>query len=108
MKVFSVLIMALICVATFGGCRKDHDGNGVVSLMLPVISVYTPLGLNVVEILDLDGSIANGFVTVEQLLADLDYVVLTWWLTSVQYNPNYSQFTVEQLTAYAYQVRFVW
>lgn len=108
MKVLNVALVALLCVAalTVSGCRKHHDSNN--TLLVEVDhNIYTPLHLTVVEIDDADGCIADGKITQEQLLADLDYVVLTDWVNDVLCNPCYAgRFTYDQLVAFAHQVKF--
>lgn len=99
------LLVAMFAITMVGGCRKHRS-----TVYVPVEvdhNIYTPLGLTVVEISDPDGCIANGSVTQDQLLADLDYEVLTVWLTDVQCNPCYQGlYTVDQLVALAKQVKF--
>lgn len=107
MKALNVALMAvaLCSLVLVGGCRRRNHTTYV-----PVTidtNIYTPLHLTVVEINDPDCLIQNGVITQDQLLADLDYEVLTVWLNDVQCNPCYQgQFTVEQLTAMAHQVKF--
>lgn len=106
MKAFNLLLLvAILCVGVLGGCRKHHS-----TVYVPVEidhNIYTPQHLTVVEISDPDGYLANGSITQDQLLADLDYVVLTDWLTDVQSNPCYAgRFTIDQLVEMAHKVKF--
>ena len=107
MKVLNVALMAiaLFMVATVGGCRKHHFTHDLTTVTLDP-NTYTPQHLTVVDIDDPCHFLADGKVTQDRILKDLDYQILYVWYNKELGEEGHADFNSVGLQGYAHSVKF--